>query len=145
MRVVFRALARRDEPQGRVEFMCGVLQPAVLVRELRQALPRERLRGLIAFLFACFGAGTPRYDDFVPTMAGQQVELAPEPVHRDAVWSSAYDVNPFEVPTEDKVALIVEWTRRMTAATRDIFARADVREFAAAMCASRIMQPCSNR
>jgi 4-alpha-glucanotransferase len=32
------------------------------------------------------------------------------------------------------------WTRRMTQDSRDIFARAEVREFAAAMSASRIMQ-----
>jgi 4-alpha-glucanotransferase len=32
------------------------------------------------------------------------------------------------------------WTRRMTLGAREIFARTDVREFAAAMSASRIMR-----
>jgi Peptidase family C25 len=40
---------------------------------------KASLLGLVAFLFACFGAGTPRHDDFLPTSEGQQVELAPEP------------------------------------------------------------------
>jgi hypothetical protein len=33
------------------------------------------LRGLVAFLFACYGAGTPRHDDFAPS--GAPPELAP--------------------------------------------------------------------
>jgi TldD protein len=48
------------------------------------------------------------------TMTTRTVELAPEPVHRDAVWCSAYDVNPFDVPTAEKSALLVDWTRRLT-------------------------------
>jgi hypothetical protein len=37
------------------------------------------LLGLIAFSFACFGAGTPRFDDFARTDQDEHVELAPEP------------------------------------------------------------------
>jgi hypothetical protein len=37
------------------------------------------LRGMLAFLFACFGAGTPRYDEVLSTPAGPRVELAPAP------------------------------------------------------------------
>lgn len=36
------------------------------------------------------------------------------------------------------------WTRRMTATTREIFAREDVRALAAGMSASRMMTPCSS-
>jgi 4-alpha-glucanotransferase len=36
------------------------------------------------------------------------------------------------------------WTRRMTATAREIFAREDVRALAAGMTASRMMTPCSS-
>ncbi len=44
------------------------------------------------------------------TMTSRPVELAPEPVHRDATWVSAYDVNPFEVPLSEKTGLFAGWT-----------------------------------
>lgn len=37
---------------------------------------------------------------------GDRVELAAEPVHRDAVWVSSYRINPFEVPDAEKTALL---------------------------------------
>jgi TldD protein len=40
------------------------------------------------------------------------VELAPEPVHHDT-WSSPFEKDPFEVPLEDKVALLSDATRTM--------------------------------
>lgn len=46
----------------------------------------------------------------------EQIELADEPVHRDATWVSAYDVDPFTVPTADKVRLLQEWSSRLAAA-----------------------------
>ena len=46
-------------------------------------------------------------------MTTTPVEMAPEPVHDDVTWISAYDVNPLEVPTGDKVALLVDWTERL--------------------------------
>ena len=48
------------------------------------------------------------------TMTTTPVELAPEPVHDDVTWVSAYDVNPFDVPTADKTALLIDWTNRLT-------------------------------
>jgi TldD protein len=48
------------------------------------------------------------------TMTASPVELAPEPVHVDAEWVSAYDTDPFDVPTADKVAVLVGWTERLT-------------------------------
>ena len=46
-------------------------------------------------------------------MTSRPVELAPEPVHDDVTWISSYDVNPLEVPTADKSALLVDWTNRL--------------------------------
>jgi TldD protein len=43
----------------------------------------------------------------------QPVELADEPVHADATWVSAYDVDPFAVDPKDKVALFEDWSRRL--------------------------------
>ena len=40
--------------------------------------PHSRLQGLISFHFACFGAGTPRMDDFVRYSVGGARELAPQ-------------------------------------------------------------------
>ncbi|MFB7664759.1 TldD/PmbA family protein [Kitasatospora sp. NPDC056138] len=44
------------------------------------------------------------------------VELAEEPVHADASWVSAYEVNPFDVPDAEKTALLAEWSSRLLAA-----------------------------
>ena len=49
-------------------------------------------------------------------VARERVERAAEPVHADAVWVSAYTLDPFDVPTGDKVALLTEWSRRLLAA-----------------------------
>lgn len=46
-------------------------------------------------------------------MTRSPVELAPEPVHEDVTWCSAYEVNPFDVPLADKVALLEDWTARL--------------------------------
>ena len=47
----------------------------------------------------------------------ERIELADEPVYQDAVWVSAYDVDPFDVSTADKVGLLQEWSHRLLAAT----------------------------
>ena len=49
-------------------------------------------------------------------MTRAPVELAPEPVHEDVAWCSSYLVNPFEVALGEKVALLEDWTRRLTSA-----------------------------
>jgi TldD protein len=46
-------------------------------------------------------------------MTSAPVEIAPEPVYDDVTWVSSYDVNPLEVPTADKAALLVDWTNRL--------------------------------
>jgi TldD protein len=45
----------------------------------------------------------------------EPVELADEPVHADARWVSSYDINPFDVPDSEKVALLAERSARLLA------------------------------
>jgi len=46
----------------------------------------------------------------------EQIALAAEPVYRDATWVSSYLIDPFSVPTADKVALLAEYSGRLQAA-----------------------------
>ncbi len=46
-------------------------------------------------------------------MTTHPVEIAPEPVHDDVTWVSAYDVNPLDVPTSEKSTLLIDWTNRL--------------------------------
>ncbi|WP_405619471.1 TldD/PmbA family protein [Streptomyces sp. NBC_01511] len=43
----------------------------------------------------------------------ERVELADEPVHAEKTWVSAYDIDPFEVPDEEKSGLLAEWSARL--------------------------------
>jgi TldD protein len=45
-----------------------------------------------------------------------RVELAPEPVYHDAVFVSAYDVDPFEVPDAEKSGLLTDLSEQLLAA-----------------------------
>jgi TldD protein len=57
----------------------------------------------------------------------EHIDLADEPVYRDATWVSAYDIDPFGVPQADKVALLEEWSARLAAAdvVQHVSARVD--------------------
>ena len=46
----------------------------------------------------------------------ERIELADEPVYKDATWVSSYDVDPFDVSTADKVELLQQWSHRLLAA-----------------------------
>lgn len=46
----------------------------------------------------------------------ERIELAEEPVYRDVVWSSSYRIDPFEVPTAEKIALLGEFSQRLSRA-----------------------------
>ena len=46
----------------------------------------------------------------------EPVVLAPEPSHGEQVWISAYEIDPFDVPDAEKVALLGDWSRRLLAA-----------------------------
>jgi TldD protein len=46
----------------------------------------------------------------------ERVELADEPVHAEKTWVSAYDIDPFSIPDEDKAGLLAEWSGRLLGA-----------------------------
>lgn len=43
----------------------------------------------------------------------ERVELAEEPVYTDATWVSNYRIDPFGVPTPDKIAVLEEYSGRL--------------------------------
>ncbi|MEJ7628477.1 MAG: TldD/PmbA family protein [Nocardioidaceae bacterium] len=45
----------------------------------------------------------------------EAIELADEPTYRDAIWMSSYEIDPFQVPTADKIALLADWSARLLA------------------------------
>jgi TldD protein len=45
----------------------------------------------------------------------EQISLAPEPVHSDVTWISAYEIDPFGVPEPDKIALLAGWSAALLA------------------------------
>ncbi len=49
-------------------------------------------------------------------VVAERVERADEPVYADAQWVSSYRVDPFAVPTADKVALLLDRSERLLAA-----------------------------
>jgi len=50
------------------------------------------------------------------SVVGERVERADEPVHADVSWVSAYEIDPWSIPTADKVALLIDRTERLAAA-----------------------------
>ena len=46
----------------------------------------------------------------------EPVVLAPEPSHGEQVWISSYEIDPFDVPDAEKIALLGGWSRRLLAA-----------------------------
>lgn len=46
----------------------------------------------------------------------ERVELADEPVHPERTWVSSYEINPFEVPDEEKTTLLAGWSERLLGA-----------------------------
>ncbi|MEJ7772043.1 MAG: DNA gyrase modulator, partial [Geodermatophilaceae bacterium] len=44
------------------------------------------------------------------------VELAPEPAYPDAIYVSAYEIDPFAVPDPEKIALLIDWSERLMSA-----------------------------
>jgi TldD protein len=49
-------------------------------------------------------------------LSSRPVELADEPAYRDAHWVSSYELNPFEVPEPDRIALLVDYSERLLGA-----------------------------
>jgi TldD protein len=49
-------------------------------------------------------------------LSSRPVELADEPVYRDVRWISSYELNPFEVPESDRIALLTDYSERLLSA-----------------------------
>ncbi|MCW2652961.1 MAG: hypothetical protein JWR32_3937 [Mycobacterium sp.] len=47
------------------------------------------------------------------TLNAERIELADEPVYSDAQWVSAYEIDPFDVPAADKIAVLEDYSRRL--------------------------------
>ncbi|MEZ0338608.1 TldD/PmbA family protein [Mycobacterium sp. pV006] len=45
----------------------------------------------------------------------ERIELAPEPVYRDAVWVSDYRIDPFTISGRDKIAVLEDYSSRLLA------------------------------
>ncbi|HZU12542.1 MAG TPA: TldD/PmbA family protein [Chloroflexota bacterium] len=46
----------------------------------------------------------------------ERVELADEPIYPDVTWVSSYEINPFDVPETERLAVLEDWSRRLLAA-----------------------------
>jgi TldD protein len=46
----------------------------------------------------------------------ERIELAEEPSHGEATWTSAYELDPANVPAAEKVALLEDWSGRLMGA-----------------------------
>lgn len=49
------------------------------------------------------------------SLNAERIELAPEPVYRDVSWVSGYRVDPFAVPTQDKIEVLEDYSGRLLA------------------------------
>ncbi len=49
------------------------------------------------------------------TLNAERIELAPEPVYKDMTWVSNYRIDPFEVPTDEKIAVLGDYVGRLLA------------------------------
>ena len=55
----------------------------------------------------------PRGSRLAPSR--ERVELAEEPSHGEATWTSSYDIDPAGIPAAEKVALLEDWSGRLMA------------------------------
>ena len=113
-RIVSQSIDLRD---GRVSDVSDSVQVGLSVRVLVQGV----------WGFASHGELTPdraaataeRAVDVARTLAPvavERVERADEPVHAGVEWISAYEIDPFTVPTREKVELLTERSQRLLAA-----------------------------
>ena len=104
-----------------IQLRDGALETAVISREVGLAV-RVIVDGTWGFashaeLAPSVAADTARRAVHVATtlaaLNGERVELAGEPVYADASWVSNYRVDPFGVPTADKIAVLQEYSGRL--------------------------------
>ncbi|MBB5803919.1 TldD protein [Saccharothrix ecbatanensis] len=100
----------------------------LLLRDARTAASSDTSRtGLSVRLFGSRGRGFASTVELTAEAAVDAADrawevacagftsFAEEPVHHDAVWVSAYDVNPFDVPESDRAALLADWSTTLLA------------------------------
>ncbi|MBI3215601.1 MAG: TldD/PmbA family protein [Mycobacterium sp.] len=106
-----------------VQLRDGELETAVITREVGLAV-RVIVGGTWGFashaeLSPEVAADTARRAVQVATtlapLNAEPIELAFEPVYHDAFWVSSYEVDPFSVPTSDKIAVLGEYSGRLLA------------------------------
>ena len=106
-----------------VQLRDGELQSAVTDREIGLAV-RVIVDGTWGFAshaeLAPEGAADTarRAVEVATTLAAlnaERIELAAEPVYSDVTWVSNYAIDPFTVPTADKIALLGEYSGRLLA------------------------------
>ncbi|MGE2690319.1 TldD/PmbA family protein [Mycolicibacterium pulveris] len=107
-----------------VQLRDGELETAVVNREIGLAV-RVIVDGTWGFashaeLSADVAADTARRAVQVATtlaaLNAERIELAPEPVYSDAEWVSHYRIDPFDVASTDKLAVLGEHSARLLAA-----------------------------
>ena len=106
-----------------VQMRDGELQSAVVDREIGLAV-RVIVDGTWGFashagLTPDVAADTARHAVGVAVtlsaLNAERIELADEPVHLNASWVSDYRIDPFTIPTADKVELLGEYSGRLLA------------------------------
>ncbi|SRX82884.1 hypothetical protein MPP7335_04652 [Mycolicibacterium parafortuitum] len=104
-----------------VQMRDGALEAAVTDYEIGLAV-RVIVDGTWGFashaqLDAASAADTARRAVRVATtlapLNAERIELAPEPVYRDVSWVSSYRVDPFAVPTQDKIEVLADYSVRL--------------------------------
>jgi TldD protein len=104
-----------------IQLRDGKLETAVLSRELGLAV-RVIVAGTWGFashaeLVPNVAADTARRAVSVATtlaaLNAEPIELAREPVYIDAHWVSSYEIDPFTVPTADKIAVLEDYSGRL--------------------------------
>jgi TldD protein len=107
-----------------VQLRDGELETAVVSREIGLAV-RVIVDGTWGFashaeLSAEVAAETARRAVGVATalapLNAEPIALAAEPVYRDAIWVSSYLIDPFEIPTAEKISVLGEYSGRLLAA-----------------------------
>jgi TldD protein len=107
-----------------IQLRDGELETAVVNREVGLAV-RVIVDGTWGFashaeLDPAVAAETARRAVAVATMLAplnaERIELAPEPVYSDVAWVSSYGIDPFLVPSSDKIAVLDEYSGRLLAA-----------------------------
>ncbi len=107
-----------------IQLRDGELETAVINREVGLAV-RVIVDGTWGFashaeLVPSVAAETARRAVHVATalatLSSERVELAPEPVYADATWVSDYSVDPFDISTTDKIAVLEDYSGRLLSA-----------------------------